>query len=60
MVNRRHGLSAARDLLRHGDIAVTAAYYIDSPRAATSGLGALLAGKNETNAITITGYSSGA
>ena len=26
MVNRRHGLSAARDLLRHGDIAVTAAY----------------------------------
>jgi integrase len=42
MVNRRHGLSAARDLLRHGDIAVTAAYYIDRPRKATSGLGALL------------------
>jgi hypothetical protein len=29
-------------LLRHGDIAITAAYYIDSPRKATSGLGALL------------------
>jgi integrase len=42
MVNRRHGLSAARDQLRHGDIAITAAYYIDSPRKATSGLGALL------------------
>jgi hypothetical protein len=45
MVNRKHGLVAARDLLRHGDIGVTAAYYIDSPRKATSGLGALLAGK---------------
>ena len=42
MVNRKHGLTAAKDLLRHGDIAVTAAYYIDSPRKATSGLGALL------------------
>jgi hypothetical protein len=42
MVNRKHGLSAAKDLLRHGDIAITAAYYIDSPRKATGGLGALL------------------
>jgi hypothetical protein len=41
MVNRKHGLSAAKDLLRHGDIAVTAACYIDRPRKATSGLGAL-------------------
>lgn len=43
MVNRKHGLSAAKDLLRHADIAITAAHYIDSPRQATSGLGALLA-----------------
>jgi hypothetical protein len=43
MVNRRHGLSAAKDLLRHADIAITAAHYVDSPREATSGLGALLA-----------------
>jgi integrase len=34
MVNRKHGLTAAKDLLRHGDIAITAAYYIDSPRQA--------------------------
>jgi integrase len=45
MINRRHGLSAARDMLRHGDIAVTASCYIDRPRKATSGLGPLLAGK---------------
>ena len=45
MVNRKHGLTAAKDLLRHGDIGITAAYYIDSPRKATSGLGALLTGK---------------
>jgi integrase len=45
MINRRHGLSAARDMLRHGDIAVTASCYIDRPHKATSGLGALLTGK---------------
>jgi integrase len=45
MINRRHGLSAARDMLRHGDIAITAACYIDRPRKATSGLGPLLSGK---------------
>jgi hypothetical protein len=44
MVNRKHGLSAAKDLLRHADIAITAAHYVDSPRQATSGLGALLKG----------------
>jgi integrase len=42
MVNRAHGLSAAKDLLRHADIAITASHYIDSPRKATSGLGAFL------------------
>jgi integrase len=42
MVNRKHGLTAAKDLLRHADIAITASHYIDSPRKATSGLGALL------------------
>jgi len=45
MVNRKHGLSAAKDLLRHADISITASHYIDSPREATSGLGALLAAK---------------
>jgi integrase len=42
MVNRAHGLTAAKDFLRHADIAITAAHYIDRPRQATSGLGALL------------------
>ena len=36
MVNRKHGLSAAKDLLRHGDIAVTGAHYVDSLRKASS------------------------
>ena len=42
MVNRKHGLTAAKDFLRHADIAITAAHYIDRPRQATSGLGALI------------------
>jgi len=42
MVNRAHGLTAAKDFLRHADIGITAAHYIDRPRQATSGLGALL------------------
>jgi integrase len=32
-VNRKHGLSAAKDLLRHSDIAITASHYIVSVRA---------------------------
>lgn len=36
------GLTAAKDLLRHADIGITVQHYIDSPRQATSGLGALL------------------
>jgi hypothetical protein len=51
MVNRKHGLTAAKDLLRHGDIGVTAAYYIDSPRQATSGLGVLLTTKRKGRKI---------
>ncbi len=51
MVNRLHGLSAARDLLGHSDVGVTAAYYIDKPHGATSGLGALLATKRKGKKI---------
>ena len=32
MVNRKHGLTAAKDLLRHADIQITAMHYVDSPR----------------------------
>jgi integrase len=42
MVNRKHGLTSASHLLRHGGIAIMAAHYIDRPRQATSGIGALL------------------
>jgi integrase len=42
MVNRKHGLSAAKDQLRHADIGITAQHYIDLPRQAASGLGAML------------------
>jgi integrase len=42
MVNRKHGVTAASHLLRHADIAITAAHYIDRPRQATSGFGAYL------------------
>jgi integrase len=51
MVNRVHELVAARDLLRHCDIHTTATYYIDSPRKATSGLGALLTTKRKGKKI---------
>jgi integrase len=32
MVNRKHGLTAAKDFLHHADVAITAAHYIDRPR----------------------------
>ena len=51
MVNRRYGLTAAKDLLRHADIGVTAGYYIDRPRKATIGLGALLATQHKGKKI---------
>jgi hypothetical protein len=51
MVNRKHGLSAASDQLRHSGIAITAAYYIDRPRKATSGLGAQLETKRKGRKI---------
>jgi integrase len=51
MVNRKHGLSAAKDLLGHADVGITAAYYIDKPHGATSGLGALLSTKRKNRKI---------
>jgi integrase len=42
LVNRRFGLSAARDVLRHASITITAEHYIDRARRATTGLGHLL------------------
>ena len=53
MVNRKHGLTAAKDFLRHADIAITAAHYIDRPRQATSGLGALLKAVDDEKIISL-------
>jgi len=44
MVNRKHGLTAPKDLLQQADMRITASHYIDAPRQATSGLGLLLTG----------------
>ena len=48
LVNQEHGLVAASQFLRHADIQVTAAHYIDTPKEITSGLGPLLSGKVES------------
>ena len=47
LVNKNHGLYAASRFLRHADIQVTSAHYVDNKEVITSGLGALLAGKVE-------------
>lgn len=47
LVNQKHGLYAASNFLRHADIQVTSAHYVDSKEIITSGLGSLLAGKVE-------------
>lgn len=58
MVNRAHGLMAAKDFLRHADIAITAAHYIDRPRQATSGLGALLKAVDDEKIVPLDGRAT--
>ena len=48
LVNQKHGLYAASHFLRHADIQVTSAHYVDNKEIITSGLGSLLAGKVES------------
>lgn len=48
LVNKNHGLYAASRFLRHADIQVTSAHYVDSKEVITSGLGGLLSGKIES------------
>jgi len=48
LVNRHHGLYAASRFLRHADIQVTSAHYVDSKEAITSGLGGLISGRVES------------
>jgi integrase len=42
IINRKYGLTAAKDHLRHGNVSITAAHYIDVHREATTGIGSLL------------------
>ena len=49
LVNQKHGLYAASHFLRHADIQVTSAHYVDNKEIITSGLGALLAGNVESS-----------
>ena len=45
IITEKEGLYAASSFLRHSDIQVTAAHYVDNRKPITSGLGAILAGK---------------
>jgi len=45
--------------LRHADIAITAAHYIDRPRQATSGLGYLLKAVDEEKIVPLAADSLG-
>jgi len=45
--------------LRHADIAITAAHYIDRPRQATSGLGSLLKAVDEEKIVPLAADSLG-
>ena len=44
-INARYGLTAAQEMLRHADIAVTAAHYIENKRRSVLGFGHLLKGE---------------
>jgi integrase len=48
LVNEKDGLYAASHFLRHADIQVTAAHYVDNKKTITSGLGSIMAGKVES------------
>ena len=42
MLASTHGIFAAQSVLRHAQIATTAAYYVDKKRRISAGLGSLL------------------
>jgi integrase len=42
LVNKNHGLATAKEVLRHSNIAITAAHYVENRKRGTTGLGALL------------------
>ena len=44
-INARYGLTAAQEMLRHADIAVTAAHYVENKRRSVLGFGHLLKGE---------------
>ena len=48
-INARYGLTAAQEMLRHADVAVTAAHYVENKQRSVLGFGHLL--KNEQRTI---------
>jgi integrase len=50
-INARYGLTAAQEMLRHADVAVTAAHYVENKQRSVLGFGHLL--KNERTIIPI-------
>lgn len=44
-INARYGLTAASEMLRHSDVAVTAAHYVENKKRSVLGLGHLLQGE---------------
>jgi len=50
-INARYGLTAAQEMLRHADLAVTAAHYVENKRRSVLGFGHLL--KSERTIIPI-------
>jgi integrase len=55
-INARYGLTAASEMLRHADIAVTAAHYVENKRRSVLGFGHLL--KGERTIIPIDGEAA--
>ena len=44
-INARYGLTAASEMLRHADVAVTAAHYVENKQRSVLGFGHLLKGE---------------
>ena len=44
-INARYGLTAAQEMLRHADVAVTAAHYVENKQRSVLGFGHLLKGE---------------
>ena len=55
-INARYGLTAASEMLRHADVVVTAAHYVENKQRSVLGFGHLL--KSERTIIPIDGEAA--